>query len=514
MKLASLFTSNMVLQQNKVIRIFGYGHGSVAVTFKGKVTKAVISESDLDEAGRWVVELPAYKAGGPYKMKISLNDQEFILKNIMIGEVLLVAGQSNMALPLMMTNCGFTEADSAFDKNIRFFDTPGLYNATKPIISKDGKKYDDLSQCDKPWEQCTPDTAISFSAIGYYVAKILRKKLGVAIGIISCYWGGKNIQTFIKLSDYQKYDSIKHYADNYLDSIKGIDMEKYNREYIEFSDIIEKYTEYGGNDPVDFYRRHGGTAPIAAMTGAIWPARMMDGPYNSSRPGCLWETMVSRLIPYSVKAVLWYQGETNANDYPENYCELFHALLECWRDGFMDSDLPFYTVEIAPYGGADPENGWARIREQQQKCVKRESRTYIVPTGDCGDKYNIHPVDKIRVAERLAMSLMRYEYGMDVVGCAPMYSSYKTDGNKMIISFTGVEKFQPLTYGLFGFTVCGEDRVFYDAYAQLDGNKIILFSDKVEHPVAARYAFSKWYEPTSAYNEGRWPLHPFRTDDF
>lgn len=516
MKLASLFTSRMVLQQNKPIRVFGYGVGTISITFMKNKTTAVFTENDLDKDGRWIVELPSYPAGGPYKMTIVMNREKTVLEDVMIGEVLILSGQSNMEVPLMLSNCGFVEGDNAYDRDMRFFDLPQLYTAHKPVMSKQGKIYDSLEEVDTPWQYCEPRAALQFSAIGYYVAKILRRKLGVAVGLISCYWGGKNLETFVDLDEFAKYPEIASIAENYRNGVKDLDMEKYTAEYVDFVKIIGKYCEYGGNDWVDFYRKHGIVAPIAAMTNSKWPESMMGGPFNSSRPGCLWETMVTRLMPYSSRAVLWYQGETNANDYPENYFVKFQSLLSSWRRGFNDSELPFYTVELCPYGGdvTNTFNGWAWVREQQQQCAKELSNTYIVPTADCGERYNIHPLDKVRVAERLAHSLLCHEYGADIVGDGPMLKDWHVEGNKMILSFSGVTKFQPLAWGTQSFAICGEDKVFYPAAVTIGEDTLTLTSDKVPEPVAARHNFWQYYTDTIVYNEARWPLHPFRTDDF
>ncbi len=521
MKLASLFTSGMVLQQKKPIRVFGYGEGSVSVSFLGDEITATFTKNDLDCDGKWVVELPAHTAGGPHTMEITLNGESTTLCDVMIGEVIICSGQSNMEIPLMRSNGGFTEADSANDSLLRYFDLPMLYTKEPPVMSKQGKIYNSLEEVDKPWLYCTPENAPLFCAIGYYVAKILRCKLKVAVGVIYCAWGGKNIETFINLDEYLKYPEIANIAINYRNGVKDLDMEKYTAEYVEFVKVIGRYFDYAGNAEVDLCRKYGPLGPLDKITNVVWPESMMGGPFNSSRPGCLWETMISRLTPFSSRAVLWYQGETNVNDVPMNYSKKFEALLSCWRDSFKDDELPFYTVELCPYGNRfafqgveSTNNGMAQLREEQQKCVKLFKNTYIVPTADCGEKYNIHPLDKVRVAERLAYSMLRHEYGFDIVGEGPMLKDWRVEGNKMILSFTGVTFFQPLIRPAEFLAICGEDKVFYPAEVEIGKITLTLTSEKVPSPIAARYNFWQYYTENGIYNEAQWPLHPFRTDNF
>lgn len=517
MELASLFTNGMVLQQKKPIRIFGYGAGTVKVSFMKVKVSAKFQDTDLDEDGRWVLELPPKEAGGPYTMTVWLNREKHVLTDVMIGEVFVCAGQSNMEVPLMQSTGGYTEGDGAYDDDLRIFELPQLYHKEKPVMTKQGGVFDSLGEVDTPWQRCTPDVALKFSAIGYYFGKLLRRRLGVAVGLIGCYWGGKNLQTFIPVSEYLKYPKIAAVAQNYLKSTEGLDMEKYTAEYVDFVKIIGKYCEFGGHAPIDFFREHGPTAPIAAMTHSKWPESMMGGPYNSSRPGCLWETMVSRLIPYAVQGVLWYQGETNSNDYPDRYFDMFEALLSSWRRGFRDQELPFYTVELCPYGQIGKEkntyDGWARVREQQQRCVKNYKETYIVPTSDCGEEFNIHPCNKVTVAERLFRSVLKHTYHCNVVGDGAMLQDWRVEENKMILTFSGVTEFQPNGCPR-EFYICGADKVFHWAFAVLKDNTITLTSENVPEPVAARYDFWKTYRPGDVKNEAGWPLHPFRTDDF
>ena len=508
MVLASIFTDGLVLQQGIPVKVFGYGKGTVSIDFLGNN----VSESFDDE--EWCVSLPSYQYGGPYEMSITLNGDITVLKDVYVGEVWIAAGQSNMEMPLFRTEHGFAEAKNCHNDKIRFFDVPRRVerNVQKygwPFICTDGK--------DKPWQICDEQTALRFSAIGYYVAKELYENLNVAIGIIGCNWGCRKLETFISRDYAYKSPILQKKADDYYTMLKQTDMDTYRQELIDMYKFIKEKVQAIDYDEIERTKKLGfdytRPCPLAG-----YPACYKQGPNHPDNIGVLYDSMVSRIVPYGVKGFLWYQGESNGGDYDD----MFGVFMECMKDKFRNKDMKFYSVQIASYrytGLNIPDNNFvtdannkAFTREAQQRAADRFEDNHIVTTMQLEDIADIHPKVKAPLAHRMVLKMLKYSYGFNVKCEHPTYESAEFCNGKAYIKIkNGSHMMSPDLWAVKMF-VADESKQLKRAKIEICDNMIILSSPEVTQPILARFAFDSYYLGEHIINDIGLPLAPFRTD--
>lgn len=513
MKLAPIFTDKMVLQRKLPIRVFGTGDGSVTVSFNGETV------SGKSESGQWLITLSPLEAGGPYEMDIDLNGEKIILSDILIGDVFLAAGQSNMEMPLFKTESGFDDSLNCKNENIRYFTVPRRY---KKGVDNYGYHFEGILQCDRPWEVCDIDSALHFSAIGHYFAEYIEKELNVPVGIISCNWGGKRVESFLKKSYfYDGTDSMKKQIEVYDNYLQSLDMEEYERT---FETFVKKREDYMKEVHSDVF----GDTKIVGVYAAAAKAHLNGcpispkGPYDGVSPSTLWDSMYSEIVPFPFKAMLWYQGESNVGD--TDYTEKYLTFLRCIREEFM-CDIDAYTVEIAPYL-PDYNNlvkfpmdyfltnqSWPHLREQQQKAVTVGERNYMITTQGLGDIYEIHPKRKKELAHRLAKKVLKHTYKMDIDADQPIYKNAEFTDGKACITLDNAD-------GLFAkwenvnMYIAGSDHILHKAKVELlPDNRLLVYSDEVKEPILVRYGFCMHYFGEHIYNSAGLPLAPFRTDN-
>ena len=512
MKLASIFTDHMVIQQGIPIKIFGEGRGRVKIDFLGKV-KEHISEND-----KWCVTFPEASYGGPYDMKITLDNEPVVLKDIYIGEVWIAGGQSNMEMPLFRTECGIDEAERSQNDMIRLFTVP---RRTNKDIQRYGWHFEKTTGEDTPWVLCNKDSAAHFSAMGYYVAKELQEKLGVAVGVISLNWGGMPIETFIKREYLSRYDCLKPVLEDYDRMMAEVDMKEYEKEYFDGLNRWKEFYNKLDYDEVEEVREKG----VMATTGdaGIPTPKMPIGPCSPSVCGCLYDSMISRIAPYGVKGVLWYQGESNKS---EGYLEKYLIYMDCMKDTFENQDMKFYATELASFSYFwNPvkaqtednrfvtENNWAFTREAQQKATVVADNNYLVTSMGLGDLYEIHPFHKRELARRMSMKVLKYSYGFDIYADQPVFKSASFDGSKVFIELDnaeGLNNRRELS-GVKMF-VADESKCLKKADIEIINDGLVLSCPEVKKPVLVRYAFDFAYSGCHIFNKAGLPLAPFRTD--
>ena len=427
------------------------------------------------------------------------------LKDVAVGDVWVCSGQSNMEWKVkQMGKDGLGQKVAAAAKSdlVRLLTVPKKPSPT-PQASFATTKSEGL------WLECTPETALEFSAVGYVFGRDIAASQKVPVGLISSNWGGTPAEAWTSRAGLSAHDSLKYYVEN-VDKVIGSNADKALVE-AKYKADVAKWKELA-----DQAKAAGKPAPRA-------PAKPGEGGVNQNSPTALYNGMIAPLLNFPVKGAIWYQGESNAGRAKE-YRTLMPALITDWRAKWH-SELPFYIVQLAPFGNGKGNSGgvqYAELRDAQFATTKALKHVGIAVITDVGDETDIHPQNKVVVGERLALAARADAYGEKVESSGPEYESMAVVGDMVTLTFThaaglrvagGVPGGVPLPVA--GFTLCGEDKVFHPATATIKGEIVILRSDKVEKPVAARYGWSNFAKPTlNFFNKAGLPAVPFRTDDF
>ena len=468
-KAAAVFSSNMVLQREKNVRVFGTGKNGESVIVSICTNKAVTEV--VDE--KWCVTLPAMKAGGPYEMKISNGEETIVFGNVMIGEVWLAGGQSNMELELQ--NCMGGKDFLANDKteNVRYY-------YTQKNCNMDEKFFRDEENTG--WSCFDSESARAWSAVAYFYAKELAARLGVTVGIIGCNWGGTSASYWMSRESLEKDTDLKAYLDDFDNAVAGRSREEMDKEYLDYV----KYEEEWQKKSVEFYSAHpnGTWDECQAYCGVSkYPGPMT--PLNPFHATALYDSMVKRVFPYTIKGVIYYQGETDDNR-PKTYFKLFKALIQLWRDDWGDDELPFMFVQLPMHRyKVDPDwKHWCLIREAQMRTFKTVKNTGIAVILDCGEFNEIHPKNKVPVGHRLYLQAMHHVYGdNETEAFGPIYKNMIVTGDRAVISFDHAESGFDIKgdNGITGFEVAGTDKEYKPACAVIDEDGTIsVYADEVK----------------------------------
>ncbi|HTM98969.1 MAG TPA: sialate O-acetylesterase [Pedobacter sp.] len=447
----SLFTDHMVLQKGVAVPIWGTADEGeqVTVTFNGqKQTTKTID-------GKWMVKLSAmtYVRKG-ISMVIS-GKNTVTINDILVGEVWLCSGQSNMERQLgprpkqQPIKDWEKERDEANYPLIRSYKVPLKYSKGK------------LTDANSIWKVCSPATVTEFSAIGYFFARDLYQQLNVPIGIVFSAYGGTPAEDWTSNEAFESNTQL--------------------------APVVQRFE--AANRKADSLSKANNT----------WLRPLIkNGLYNA---------MIAPLLPFAIKGVAWYQGEAN-NGRAKDYQQVLSNLIKNWRTDFKQGDFPFLIVQIAPYKEMIPE-----IRESQLLVSQQVKNTALVVTTDCGNANDIHPAYKQPVGGRLALAARKLAYKENIEYSGPIYRSYQIKGNQIILKFSHATKgfLQRNTDPLKGFTIAGEDNKFKTATATIKGNKIIIFNAAIKKPIAARYGWANVPE-VNLYNADGLPASPFRTD--
>ncbi len=467
-RLPSLISDNMVLQQKANVPIWGWADEDEVVTVRIQnrtvTTKAV--------GGKWMVRLKPLKAGGPFVLSIE-GKNRIELKNVLVGEVWVCGGQSNMQWQLRQTDGAEAEIARANYPGIRLITVPRL-EVDKPV--------DDFKA---EWKETTPETVATFSAVGYYFGRDLHKALDVPIGLINNAVGGSPAESWMQSSALSSDSEYRQF------------LEVYPQRMAQYQQAMEKYR-------AEAERAKAENRPAPRAPGRPW---MPAGLYNG---------MLAPLVPYAIKGAIWYQGESNAGR-AWQYRRLFPDMIRNWRTVMGQGDFPFLFVQLAAFGpNSDKlgESDWAELREAQTMTLEASTKTGMALAIDHGTYDDIHPRAKQPVGARLALSALAVAYGRKIVHSGPMYSAMKIDGEKISLSFNSTGSGLEARGGeLKGFLISGEDRKWRAAQARIEGNRVVVWSSEVARPVAVRYAWAK-YPECNLYNKEGLPAVPFRTDDW
>lgn len=479
-KLANVFNDHMVLQQDMPVPIWGTADPGEQVTVNIADQQAqAVAGTD----GKWTVRLKALKAGGPLKMTVT-GKNTLKIADILVGEVWVASGQSNMEFPVAAASQPKKEVAQANYPKLRMY-TVKKTTADEPQCEVAGQ-----------WEVCCPDTVARFSAVGYYFARELHQQLDIPIGILHTSWGGTAAQSWTCKATLEADPDLKELvADS--SQIKT----SYQQKLKKYKEAITAWID----ESIASVEKDQPVTPA--------PNPPSDPRFSPHRSSVLYNAMISPLIPYAIRGVIWYQGESNAGR-AYQYRKLFPAMIQNWRKDWGQGDFPFLFVQLANFKTKAPVDGmWAELREAQTMTLSLKN-TGMAVAADIGDALDIHPKNKQDVGRRLALAAQAQVYGRQIAYSGPMYESLSVKGKRARISFRFAEGLKTSDgEAPQGFVIAGEDQQFVEANARIRGDKVVVWAESVAKPVAVRYGWSD--NPTcTLYNGAGLPASPFRTDDW
>jgi sialate O-acetylesterase len=623
-RLPHIVGDHMVLQRNQELRIWGWAdrREKVTVHFNGAV-----ESTRAGKDGRWLINLPAMEAGGPYTMKV--RGRNIIeLEDILIGDVWVCSGQSNMEFRVEAFPWAAEESARADYPGIRLFTVPKNTQLTPA---------DEIPGGD--WQVCNPETVLPFSAVGYFFGRFIHERMDVPIGLINSNWGGTNIETW---TSGEAIGQLPAFAEEVASLAEQDVQEVIEKKKAEMQAVIDRYAadEPGIQDgkavwaASDLDLAGWGTmalpglwegAGLPGLDGIVWYRTAFDLPadvagegitltlgpiddsdqtwvnghkvgeimqkYNvdrvyhvppeylkegrnviavrvedtgggggfhgepgqmqvyagdfslslagdwhfrvspaelilntgailepNSHPTLLFNGMIHPLLDFRILGVIWYQGESNASK-AYQYRKLFPMMIVDWRNHWGYPDMPFLFVQLANFMKPPEkpgESAWAELREAQSMALSLPS-TGMAVTIDIGEADDIHPVNKQDVGKRLGLAALHVAYGQDIVFSGPVFRDMVLAGDQAILGFDhvggGLKARNRYGY-LNGFSMAGEDRVFHWARARIQGDKVIVYCDEVQRPVAVRYGWADNPDDANLYNAEGLPASPFRTDDW
>lgn len=478
---ADVFTDHMVLQRNALVKIWGEAKSGslVEVRFAGQLRKIKAAK------GKWQVTLKTGEAGGPYRLEVINGNNKVSFQDVLIGDVWLAGGQSNMEFALRRVKDARTEISLADYPQIRYYKVPRKFYPEQEISKAS-------------WNVCSPQTASEFSAIAYYFARNIHKELNIPIGIIQTPVGGTTAEAWtsraLLMSDKDFRPIVQHY-DSIVNSYGPDGYEKlYNR-------YVASLTEY---QHLSAEQKKYIAKPVEPM-----------GRKNFHRPIGLSETMLSTVIPYTLKGFLFYQGESNTARGAQ-YRKLFPAMINEWRTSWGQGDIPFLFIQLPRF--ETKTRYWYELREAQYLTSVHVKNTAMVVAFDQGNPKDIHPIVKDTVGWRLSQLALGKVYGKEVVCQGPEFKKMtKTDDGSLLLYFdnagTGLVA-KDNASKLSGFTIAGRDGKFYPAEAVIVGkNQVKVKNSQVTAPVDVRYL---WVNSTdmNLFNKEGFPATSFRTDKY
>jgi sialate O-acetylesterase len=512
-RLPAIFGDHMVLQQEKPIPVWGSADPgeSVTVRFAGRQAAAI-----ADGNGKWKTQLAALPASSQGAEFAVSGKNQIAFQDVLVGEVWVCSGQSNM----VATRRNLVSKEVAEQKQMRFFISP-LEARLEPQETVGGQ-----------WVVCAPNPKfeVSYSAVGYFFAKEIQENRKVPVGMIQSAWGGTSIQPWIPLEAYEQSGRHRLQAEQVkaqrakLPELRA----KYEKETLPAWEEKHRAWEAAHGETAASAEAipDPGTEPEEKAKPEAEPKKPSPPGSDASLPTAIFNGMVAPHIPFAVRGVIWYQGESNTqtDERSKEYEALMRLLVSGWRARWGQGDFPFLWVQLPGFG---TDRAWARLRNSQLKALD-VPHTGMAVALDLNPTNNLHPPDKSEVGRRLALLARKLAYGEDLVASGPLFRSMNIEGNKIRLSFseTGgglVLGGPPPAYHpkeedagagqkLLGFEVAGSDGVFAPADAEIEGNTVVVWSDTVARPVHAAYAWAA-RPRANLYNKEGLPASPFRTDD-
>ncbi len=472
-RLADVFQNGMVLQREADANIWGTAEAGEKVTVSFREKSA---ETQAGGDGQWRVKIPTGAAGGPFVLKVS-GSKEISVQDVLVGEVWLASGQSNMAFQVKSSIGGPEAVAASQDPELRFFQVE-TSTSTEPAHSIEGV-----------WQAASPATTGDFSGVAYFFARTLRQQLKVPVGILSSSWGGTGVTSWISKEAYAPVPSSKAF-------------------YARWQTVVDRYPERAAQYEKDLQTWTDEKAAASANKQPFNkkpPAQPPGGPGFRNEPHVLFNAMIHPLIPYTLRGVIWYQGEGNT-PFAQEYEDSFKALIGDWRKRFGQGDFPFYFVQLAAFI-ADDKRDWPTLREAQANTLQLPN-TGMAVAFDLGERDDIHPKQKQGVGERLAALPLNRTYAMPRTDEGPKVKTIKSDGSTLLVELDPVAGQIELKNNGAGFEVAGADGKFQPATAALDGTTLRLTSPAVSAPIRVQYIW-KNFDTASVYNTEGFPAPPF-----
>ncbi|MEK6794664.1 MAG: sialate O-acetylesterase [Spirochaetota bacterium] len=500
-KLHGLFSDNMVMQRDIAVAVYGIADEGekVTVEINGQKVEAVTGAE-----GTWKVMLKPMKAGGPFTMTVKGNNT-ITLKNILIGDVWICTGQSNMQTSIKYYR---TYENGIFTM---FADIPGDYSNTMLRLFKVNTGAADVPRLNvvkdrayNGWCEAAGAYIDDFSATGFFFGKRLAAESGVPIGLIMSTVGGTDAESWVSPDVLEAKPDYAPYLANYASAVSN-----YPAAYIRFTNEMAAWNE----------KRKAGVKDLPR------PPTEPMGTNNLKRPSGLYHYMLAPLQGFAIRGAIWYQGENNAGRF-SSYRAIMTDLIQSWRAQWGIPNFPFYYVQLAGYMSMNSNTedpSWAYLREAQTETLAL-TNTGMALALDGGLEKNIHPPYKELVGNRLAALALANVYGKKIVPSGPMFRSFKVDGDKAIVTFSGIgggliasnvtlDSYELTSGKLSGFAVCGADKKFKWADAVIKGDSVICTSKEVSKPINIRYAWAN-FPLANLYNKEGFPAVPFRTDTY
>jgi sialate O-acetylesterase len=483
-RMPSVFGSNMVLQRDMKVPVWGWADPGEKILIKSNSGDKWKTKADSN--GDWMVKIGPFEIGEKLNLTIK-GSNTITLTNILIGDVWVCSGQSNMAMRVDQSFNGREEVGNANYPNIRLFSVEH---------KSSGQLLDD---CEGFWEVCTPDSVDGFSAVGYFFGRHLRTELGVPIGLINDSWGGTRIEPWTPAAAF-----------NFLPELKS------TRNEIEKAGEDFKDNVANSLDQIQQWVDQSRTAIKTGKDISTLPKMPKHPLEHEDRPTSLFNAMINPIVPFGIRGAIWYQGEANRKDGLMYFAKM-QALINGWRNAWDQGDFPFYIVQLSPYRYREDKGiHYLPLFWEAQKKVLSLKNTGMAVIVDISNINAGHPQNKQDVGKRLALWALAKEYGKkDLVYSGPLYKSMSVEGGKARISFDHVGSGLKSRDGedLTWFSIAGADRKFVDAVARIDGDTVLVSSDRVSKPVAVRFGWSNLAEPNLGNREGL-PASPFRTESW
>jgi len=478
--LPALLADHMVIQRGLPVHIWGMAapHEAVAVAFRGETKSAT-----ADDDGRWSVYLSPGEAGGPFQLDITATNT-IVLNDILVGDVWLASGQSNMEFPMSELVNSQTEIAAAQYPKIRLF-----------MVKHKPADYPFENVESKGWAACTPEAVADSSAVAYFFARHLQQKLGVPIGLVESFWGGTAAESWTSLHALSADASLMPV---FAARAKTVDAEsatvlRQQREEQEFAQAVAQ----------------------AKAEGKPMPAWRWHPDFAAWAPAALYNGMIAPLTPFAIRGVIWYQGEANSGpDRAPLYARLFQTMIRDWRNAWNEGDFPFLFVQIANWNTA-PEALWPEVRDAQRQALALKN-TGMAVTIDIGDPENIHPKNKQDVGLRLALAARAIAFGEKIEWSGPLYRELTQEDHALRVWFDHaaglMAKGATTPGGVTGFELAGSDGKYSPAEAKIEGESVVVSSAVVPKPVSVRYGWAA-NPACNLFNKEGLPASPFQAPD-